>query len=414
MTAASRNSTNGRARPLRVTLISTLPPNVGIADYTGHLVRGLGGVPEVSLDVIDFSSLYPSRLYPGGKTLDLSAQPIDLPNVQVRKLLAWYNPLSWVWAGLTARGDVVHAQWWSYVLAPVYTVVLSLARLRRKRIVMTVHNALPHEGGVIRRVLNRAALSLASTYIVHDTKSQALLRKQVGSRKRIAVIPHGILEAVGAPIDRGDARRALDLPDSAKIVLHFGNIRAYKGLDDLIRAFANVRRSVPEALLLIAGNPWEDWSSYQLLIDELGIEAAVRTHLTFIPADQVRTFFSSADVVVLPYKHFDAQSGVGARALYHSRALIVSDVGGLPDLVEDPRAIVPAGDVASLGHAIEAVLTQDSFRSRLEEQSTRRAGELNWDAIARSTASLYAEVLGYKDAAPAPDSAVIATGPRER
>lgn len=399
MTAASRNSTNGHVTPLRVTLISTLPPNMGIADYTGHLVRGLANLPDVSLDVVDFSSLYPRRLYPGRTVQDSTARPLNLANVPVRKLLSWYNPMSWVWAGLSARGDIVHAQWWSYVLAPIYAVVLSLARLRRKRIVLTVHNAVPHEGGLPRRLLNRTVLGLADSYIVHDAKSRTLLRRQVGSRKEIAVIPHGILEAIGAPMDRDEARRALGLPAPARVVLHFGNIRAYKGLDVLLQAFAGVRSHVPDALLLIAGNPWEDWSRYQTMIDELGIGPAVRTRLEFVPADRVRTFFTAADVVVLPYTHFDAQSGVGARALYHGRALIVTDMGGLPELVDDERAVVAAGDSRQLARAIAAVLTDASLRQRLEEQSAKRAGELQWDAIAKTTAALYASLAGGRSAA---------------
>jgi len=315
MTAASRHSKDGHTRPLRITLISTLPPNMGVADYTGHLVRGLASIPDVSLDVIDFSSLYPRRLYPGGEVHDSTARPVNLPNVPVRRLLAWYNPLSWVWAGLSARGDVVHAQWWSYILAPIYIVVLSLARVRRKRIVLTVHNVLPHEGGPLRRLLNRTVVGLADSYIVHDAKSHALLQQQVATSKEIAIIPHGILDAPGEPMSHDEARRELKIPASARVVLHFGNIRGYKGLHFLLRAFAAARHDVPDALLLIAGNPWEDWAHYQTLIDELEIGSAVRTYLEFVPAEQVRVFFTAADVVALPYTHFDAQSGVGARAL---------------------------------------------------------------------------------------------------
>jgi glycosyltransferase involved in cell wall biosynthesis len=362
---------------------------MGIADYTGHLVRGLAKLPGLSLDVVDFSSLYPRRLYPGRKVHDSTARPLLLPGVRVRKLLSWYNPLSWVWAGLTVPGDVVHAQWWSYVLAPIYAVALSLARLRRKRIVLTVHNVLPHEGGALRRLLNRTVLALADGYIVHDVKSRELLRQQVGSRKEIAVIPHGILEASGEPMDAEHARRALQIPARARVVLHFGNIRAYKGLDVLLQAFAGVRSNVPDALLLIAGNPWEDWSRYQAMIDELGIGAAVRTRLEFVPAEDVRTFFTAADVVVLPYTHFDAQSGVGARALYHGKPLIVTDVGGLPELVQEARAVVQPGDVDQLARAITDVLTDGPLRQRLEEQATRRASELQWDEIAERTVAFY-------------------------
>ena len=117
-------------RDLNVTLIGTLPPHMGVADYTAHLVGGLTQARGLSLEVIDFVSLYPRWMYPGGRVRDSTARPPQFPNVRIRKLLAWYNPLSWLWAGLTLRGRVVHAQWWSYVLAPVYLTVLALARLR--------------------------------------------------------------------------------------------------------------------------------------------------------------------------------------------------------------------------------------------------------------------------------------------
>ena len=415
MTAASRNSANGHGSSLRVTIVSTLPPNMGVADYSSHLVRSLAKLPDVALDVIDFSSLYPGRFYPGQKVKDATAQSLDLPNVPVRRLLSWYNPLGWVWAGLSVHGDVVHAQWWSYVLAPIYAVVLSLARLRGKRIVLTVHNVLPHEGGLLRRVLNRAVLGLANSYIVHNTQSEPLLRQQVGRLKPIAVIPHGILEAAGAPIGGAEAKRVLGIPSAARVVLQFGNIRAYKGIDVLLHAFAEVRMRVPEALLLIAGNPWEGWAPYQETIDELGLASAVRTHLEFVPAEQVRLFFSAADVVVLPYTHFDAQSGVGARALHHGRALIVSNAGGLPELIEDKRAIVAAGDKGQLAQAITAVLTDDALRLALEAQSVKRANELQWDAIANTTAGLYASQLGQVRESPgssADDSPLVAASQR--
>jgi glycosyltransferase involved in cell wall biosynthesis len=389
MTAAAQRPVGSGGRTVRVTLISTLPPNKGIADYTAHLVGALAQMPAVSLEVIDFASLYPRRLYPGGELLDPTAQRPEWLGVRVRTVLRWYNPFSWVWAGLSLRGDLVHAQWWSYILAPTYLIALALARLRRRRVIVTVHNVEPHESGRWRQLLNGMVLRLADGYIVHDARSRDVLEKMVPSEKPVAVIHHGILSSASAGPSTADARRALGLPKDAKVVLCFGNVRPYKGVDVLLRAFADVRKRVPDARLVIAGKPWEDWSRYEALIAELGLRDAVDAHLGFVPASDVGAFFAAADVVALPYLQFDAQSGVGTRALHHGRALVVTDAGGLPELVSDPRAVVPPGDADRLAEALVIVLTDDALRARLEEASKARARDLSWEAIAEQTVAFY-------------------------
>jgi len=253
---------------------------------------------------------------------------------------------------------------------------------------MTVHNVEPHEPGRWRRVLNRLVLRLADGYIVHDTRSRDRLAHMVQAGKPIEVIHHGILSS-DTELPAPAARRALDLPDDAKVVLCFGNIRPYKGIDVLLRAFARVHQRVPEARLIVVGKPWEDWTPYQGLTADLGLGDVVQTYLDFVPANQVGTFFTAADAVVLPYLQFDAQSGVGTRALYHGKALIVTNVGGLPELVSDEHAVVPPGDVDRLADALVAVLTDAAFRARLEGDSKARARDLRWDVIAEQTAAFY-------------------------
>ncbi len=392
MTAGSQRPEGGGNGAVRVTLISTLPPHKGVADYTAHLVAGLASTPGVSLEVIDFASLYPRRLYPGGELQDSTARRPQFPNVRVRTMLRWWNPFSWLWAGLTLKGQVVHAQWWSFILAPQYIAVLSLARLRRRRVVITVHNVEPHEAGRWQRVLNRLVLRLADTYVVHDARSRDRLAELVPAAKPIEVIPLGILASPGDRLSLAGARRVLRMAADDKIVLCFGNIRPYKGVDVLLQAFARVRERVPEARLVIAGKPWEDWSRYERLIDDLDLVDVVDTHLGFVPATQVGALFAAADVVALPYLRFDAQSAVGASALYHEKALVVTDAGGLPELVADERAVVSPGNVEQLAAALVAVLTDGAFRAKLEAGSAALARDLSWDAIAAQTARLYASL----------------------
>jgi glycosyltransferase involved in cell wall biosynthesis len=387
-----------RREELSVTLIGTLPPIRGISPYTSHLLAALDSLPDTEVEFIGFRSLYPRCLYPGRDVVDPVAEAPDFPGVRIRNLLAWYNPTSWVWAGVTCRGRIVHAQWWSYILAPVYVVVLTLARLRGRVVVLTLHNVAPHETSRWRRLMNRLVLRLADHYIVHaEQNRESLVRVHKRAPGRVSVVPHGILEVPRRGLTRAQARANLGLAENCRAVLFFGHIRPYKGLDTLLRAFQLVRGKVQGAVLLVAGVAWKDAEPPGRLIRDLGLESQVVASLRFVPEGEVETYFVACDVVALPYTHFDAQSGVGTLALSFGKPLVVTDVGGLPELVGDPRAVVPAADPEALAGAISAVLEDTELRARLEEKSRERARLFEWDNVGARTREVYASLMQSGD-----------------
>jgi len=375
-----------------VSVIGSLPPVKGVSAYTASLVEALLRRDDAGVEFIGFGRIYPGFAYPGGDPNERAlehASPIESAH-----RLSWYNPLSWLWAGLRLRGDVVHAQWWSYALAPVYATTLGAARLRRKRVVLTVHNVEPHEGGMLKRMGNRAVFRFAHRYIVHSEANKTSLQRMLHcDPSRIAVLPHGALETPRTGMSRPTARLKLGVPGDAHVTLAFGNIRPYKGLDILLRAFAETAKEDPRALLVIAGQPWGDWSRYERLIDELGINDRLRLRLEYVPTSEVEAYFVAADVVALPYTHFDAQSGVGTRALPFGRPLIVTNTGGLPDLVLEGGAVVPPGDAHALSQALTRVLADEAMRDRMSVDSLALAAALGWDGIAERTVEQYAEAL---------------------
>ncbi len=373
-------------------MIGALPPIKGVSPYTAELVSSLSNLDDVELEFVGFSSIYPSWLYPGGAPAEKLPKQ-TFAGVRVRQPLAWYNPFSWLWAGLTLRGRVVHAQWWSFALLPVYLTVLAVARLRGRRVVMTVHNVSPHESGNLKRWLNQAVFRFADRFIVHSEKNREALAAATGRPDSIDVLPMGAIGAPRTGISRSDARRRLGIEEDARVVLAFGNIRSYKGLDVLIEAFAEVRARDPRALLVVAGKPWGSWQPYADAIQRHRIAESVRLFLDFVPTPRVEEFFLAADVVALPYTHFDAQSAVAALALPFGRPLIVSAVGGLPDFVLDRTLVVPPGDAGALARVLTMVLGDDVLRERLGGETLRLSRELNWAPIGQATAAVYRAVL---------------------
>ena len=400
---------SGNAGPIRVSLVGTLPPVKGVSAYTAHLLDALARDPHVGIEFAGFRKIYPRRAYPGGDPDEAGATTPAHDDVRIRNAVTWYNPLSWITGGMSFRGDVVHAQWWSYALAPMYVTMLGIARLRGKRVLLTVHNVAPHEDGAIKRLLNRIVFRFGHEYVVHSDQNRTELQRITRcAPERITVLPHGILETPRSGISRLAARDRLGLPRDARVLLCFGNIRPYKGVDVLLRSFAAVVRQDPDAILVIAGKPWVDWAPFAALIDELGIAPNVRLFLDYVPTNDVEAFFLAADAIVLPYTHFDAQSGVGTRALPFGRPLIVTAVGGLPELVMEPAAVVPPHDSDALASAIARVLADPALRDRMAVDSLTIANSLGWDRIAMRTAEIYARMIDGRARVADPEEAAVA------
>jgi glycosyltransferase involved in cell wall biosynthesis len=378
----------------RVTFIGSLPPHKGVSPYCLALASALARRQDIDLDVVSFRSLYPARFYPGGSPSEGTAA-VDVPGADTVRSLRWWNPFGWLAAGYSLRGDIVHAQWWSFALAPIYLTLLSIARVRGKRVVLTVHNVEPHEGGILRRLTNRAVLPLAHKILVHTNQNAGQLTLSGVSPTRVAVVPMGIgaSEVISADA-RVSARNALGLERDEPLALFLGNIRPYKGLNNLIDAFRLVLAAVPNARLAIVGQPWGPAQKVTQAVSRAGLGSSVISHLRYATADEMRDFYAAADVVVYPYTHFDAQSAAATDALRFGKAILVTRVGGLPDLVDDERAIVTAGDVRELATALSQVMTSTDLRGKLETDSKRIASRSGWDAVAESTARLYDELAG--------------------
>ena len=269
--------------------------------------------------------------------------------------------------------DVVHFQW---LARPRHYKPL-LARLARQRpLIFTAHD-LPAP----RRPLEPVwpdVLRLMRRVIVHSRGAVATIESLGVPHERIALIPHPAFEGPD-----GIAQSPL-----GEALLFFGLLREYKGLDVLVRALARV----PEARLVVAGDPVDPVEPLRALAREVGVEARIEWRLGFRPQPEVTELMRQAALVVLPYRQVDA-SGVLATALGHGRPAVVSDVGSLGDLVRKYGAgdVVPPGDADALAAALRALLRDPAALERAQSGARRAARELTWHAAAEAHERVYAE-----------------------
>lgn len=344
------------------------------------------------VEFISFKHIYPGFLYPGGCLKDDGSFPeIHQNHLNVKRRLSWFNPLSWLREGLFTRADLLHAQWWSMPLAPIYAVVAGLFKLRRKAVVFTVHNVLSHEKSRLFGAVSNALFKMSDHFIVHTDLNRRQMQALYGiPAAHISVIPHGRLDfQVNGGVDRATLRKALDIDPGDKVVLLFGAIRPYKGVATAIKAFAAVRKKVPAARLLIAGKLWENWTIYQKLIDQYDLGKAVKTHLHYIPAAEVHQFFTVADLALLPYRNFDSQSGVGSSAMAFRLPMVVTNVGGLPDLAPDPCCVVPPDNPEALAEAVTMLLNTPTLLSEMTRKMATLSEKFSWAQITQTTLDVY-------------------------
>jgi glycosyltransferase involved in cell wall biosynthesis len=310
-----------------VTMIGSLPPWKAITPYCREVFEGLRAEGE-SVQFINWRNLYPKRFYPGGDPRDDSEFPEES---SVLNVLTWWNPLSWLYAGYRIEGDIVHAQWWSFPLIPVYLTVLLIAKLRGKTVVLTVHDVTPHERSLPNIVLNQLIYPVADQFVVHSEENKRTLCSKYGvQRSQVTVISHPVIQSVPKKdVTMYTAKAELGIEQHRDVILSFGGIRDYKGIDTFLLDLADIVEENDDALLVIAGALWDDWDKYERVIHEQGLDDHVRADIGYIPDEQVEYYFAAADVVVFPYKNFEAQSGVASLCNYFGAYSIGFDRGGL-------------------------------------------------------------------------------------
>ncbi len=320
--------------------------------------------------IYSFSLQYPAFLFPGKTQFN---NPGDSPPAGLRicTRLNSINPFNWLVVGREVareRPDRIIVRFWLPFMGPCLGTTLRVARFFSKKklhVTALVDNLVPHEKRFGDRPFARWFVGACDDFVVMSKsvgkEIETFLKNKPRNKEVIRFAPHPLYDTYGEPLDKPTAREQLGLPDGVPVVLFFGFIRAYKGLDILLNSLLHA----PSVHALVAGECYEDWQPYQQIIDKQGLANRVHLHTDFIPADRVRVFFSAADLVVQPYRTA-TQSGISQIAYHFEKPMVVTNVGGLPEIVTDGvSGYVVEPDPAAIAEAVrdffehgrEAVLT---------------------------------------------------------
>ena len=307
----------------RFALISAFYPyRGGIAQFSANLYRALEKEHHVS--AFTFTRQYPSLLFPGKTQLVEASDKAD--RIPATRVIDSINPFSYRKAAKRIALDmpeVVLTQYWMSFFAPALgTIHRYLGKKGAKRIAV-LHNVIPHEKKFYDKGANQFFLKQNDGFVVlSDSVLKDLLSLKPDAK--YIRLDHPAYDHFGKGIEQSVAQVKLELDTSKRYILFFGFIRKYKGLDVLIKALNNLPNDLH---LIIAGEPYEDFDFYQQIIDAYNLEKRVHIFTDYIADDEVKTFFSAADLCVLPYRSA-TQSGITAISHHFCLPVVSTNVGG--------------------------------------------------------------------------------------
>lgn len=370
------------SRPRLALFGPVLPYRGGIAQHTTMLLRALRDLADV--EAFSFSRQYPRLIFPGESDRDPAFEGHEEPGV--RYVVDSVNPLTWRSAARRAacsRPAAAFMPWWTFFWAPCFGYIAGFLRRRGIPVVFLSHNVVDHESAGWKASLARGVLRHGGAHVVHTASDEVKLKALLGDDVLVARRAHPMYAQF--PPSRGTLprRAALEL-------LFFGFVRLYKGLDVLVEAMGLLRDE--DVRLTIAGEFWAGSEATQMRLGELGVAEKVEVLDGYLAEDQVAELFGRADAVVLPYRS-GTGSGVIGLAYSYGKPVVVTRVGGLPDVVSDgetgfvvepesPEALADAmrrlagGRAATMLPAIEeyrATLTWESLAETVLEMAAAAA-----------------------------------------
>ncbi|MBL7734867.1 MAG: glycosyltransferase [Chitinophagaceae bacterium] len=333
------------------------PLRGGLAAFDQRLAKQFG---EEGFDcsIYSFSLQYPSFLFPGATQFSSDPPPSGL---EIHSVINSINPFNWLKIGNRLKKlnpDIIVVRYWLPFMGPALGTILRRAKKNsHTKIVAITDNIIPHEKRPGDKLFTRYFLRSCDAFITMSEKVMNDLRKFEPAKPARQVL-HPLYDNFGDAVSMAEARERLGIAPDKKIILFFGFIRKYKGLDLLLEAMKIAKdkaaaRSEEPPVLLVAGEFYEDEKEYAEKIKALGISDILIMKTAFIPDSEVRYYLSAANVVAQPYRNA-TQSGVTPLAYHFEKPMIVTNVGSLPAMAPHKKAgIVCEPAPAAIAAAIE-------------------------------------------------------------
>ncbi len=364
----------GPAHPYRGGLASIMQTMAREYQSRGHEVR-----------IYTFTVQYPSLLFPGKTQYVDTLAPADL---HIERVMNTVNPLNWVSLGLRLKRekpDMILMKYWTPFMAPCFGTIARIARTNGvTKVVCQIDNVEPHEHHIIDKPCNHYYLGGVDGFVYMSEQVHGELKAYTQAPAIFS--PHPMFENFGKAVAREEACQKIGIDPSMNYTLFFGLIRDYKGLDLLLEAW--VKWLPVGRKLLIAGEFYASREKYISLIERLGLQDRVVLHDRFIADEDVKYYFSAADCLVLPYRTA-TQSGVTQIAYNFSLPMIVTRVGGLPEIVPDGRVgIVCEPDADSIAAAMQQIYSGEML-STMRENFTEERKRFSWSAMCDKLIEVY-------------------------
>ena len=365
------------------------PYRGGLASFNERLASEL--ISEgYNVSIETFSLQYPSFLFPGKSQFATWDAPGDL---EIQRTINSVNPFNWLKTGrriAREAPDMVIFRYWLPFLAPCFGTIARIIRRRSATRVLTiVDNIIPHEKRPGDKILTRYFVKPVDGFLAMSRAVLSELALFNDTTPRI-LSPHPIFDNFGESVPREDALRKLDLDPSFRYILFFGLIREYKGLDLLIRTMDDARIRKLGIRALVAGEFYCDSKPYYRMIEELSLNDAIVVYPHFIDDNDVTLWFSSADLIVQPYKSA-TQSGVTQIGYHFEKPMLVTNAGGLPEIIPHMKGgYVVTPDPEAIAEAIDDFFTNnrsESFTEGIRDEKKR----FGWGQMVKSIMELYSK-----------------------
>lgn len=365
-------------RKKKIILIGPVYPyKGGISHYTGLMCRELE--KRYDVEMITYKMQYPKFLF-HKEQRDYSNDSFKIEGaVYMLHTADPFNIIKTAHYIRKRRPDMVVIQWWHPYFAPCYFLLTRF--MGRQNVTFVCHNVFPHERFPLDKLLTRLALNNGSHFIVH-AKEEAKELETIQANPDYVVTPHPTYNAFRFEgMSREQARKKLHIGREERILLFFGYVREYKGLKYLLQAMPEICLADEMVRLWVVGEFGSDKEEYLNLIRELGMEEKVRVHDSYTPDREVEKYFAAADLVALPYTSA-TQSGIVQIAYGFTKPVVVTNVGGLPDVVEDGKTgyIVEPVNSRAIAEAVVRFFRENQAE-KMQKNIEKEAYRFSWERM---------------------------------